>query len=280
MKSLLKNILALFAISLIATSCDYITEPWQTGEPPEPGDTNKVMRNVLIDDFTGHRCTNCPRASEQIKLMETLPQFEGRVIAVAIHTGFFAEPRATPYEADYRTQEGDDLNNFFQIPPTLPTGMVNRIDYPSAHVINYGEWINVANTFLDEEASIDIQPSVNYTEADSTFAVNVDLVHMKDISSLSTKIVVLVTEDKIVSAQKDGGDTDLDYEHNHMLRNATNSVFGEDVDFSGAAVGDTVKYSTTGKLRDVSVPDNCHLVIYVYDATSQEILQVVQANLK
>ncbi|MCT4623956.1 MAG: Omp28-related outer membrane protein [Schleiferiaceae bacterium] len=279
MKSLLKNILALFAISLIATSCDYISEPWQSGEPPEPGDTNKVMRNILIDDFTGHKCNNCPKASDEIKLMESLQQFEGRVVAIGIHAGFFSTPSASPYEADYRTPEGSDLENLFS-PSSFPIGMVNRIDYPTAHLINYPDWINKASAFLTEEASVDIQPSVNYNSSDSTFSVEVDLIHLKDISSISTKIVVLVTEDKIISAQKDGANTDLTYEHNHVLRNSTNTVFGEDVDFSGAAIGDTITYNTNGKLRDVSVPDNCHLVIYVYDATTQEIIQVVKANLK
>ena len=49
-----------------------------------------VARNVLIEDFTGQRCVNCPNATDEI---EHLQQFYGAdtVIAVGIHSGPFAK---------------------------------------------------------------------------------------------------------------------------------------------------------------------------------------------
>lgn len=52
----------------------------------------EVAKRVLIEDFTGQRCINCPKASEVI---ENLQKEYGadNVIAVAIHSG--------PYSKDF-----------------------------------------------------------------------------------------------------------------------------------------------------------------------------------
>ena len=45
-----------------------------------------VQRSVLIEDFTGQRCINCPKASDEIKLLQE--QYgEDNVIAVSVHSG-------------------------------------------------------------------------------------------------------------------------------------------------------------------------------------------------
>ena len=42
-------------------------------------------RNVLIEDFTGQRCTNCPKATDAIHEMQEA--YGSSVIPVAIHCG-------------------------------------------------------------------------------------------------------------------------------------------------------------------------------------------------
>ena len=45
-------------------------------------------RNVLIEDFTGQRCVNCPAATKKIEELHS--QYGDRIIPVAIHSGPFA----------------------------------------------------------------------------------------------------------------------------------------------------------------------------------------------
>ena len=276
MKNLIKYaavVLAIFGFS----SCDYIHDPLQ-GVGGNPVDTSKVFRNILIDDFTGHKCVNCPEAAEMIETMEALPIFKGRIVSVATHTGFFANVFAAPYQADYKTVDGEDLASVFG-PSNFPIGMVNRIDFPNDHLKSYQSWPDVANQFVSQETQIDIVPLVNYNSADNTFVVDVDLEYKADLTGNDYKIVVMITESGIVSAQVSHSGDIPDYEHKHMLRGTTNTVIGESIGASGMALGDTEIYSTTGTLPTGSIAANSHLVVYVYDTATQEIMQVEQIDI-
>lgn len=258
------------------TSCDYISKPIQEGGI-NPGDTTKIYRNILIDDFTGHKCVNCPEAAEMIETMEALPIFENRIVSIAIHTGFFANAFASPFDALYKTQDGEDLAGVFG-PSNFPIGMVNRIDYPNDHLKSFQSWPDVANQFVGQETEIDIQPSANMT-SDSTFNVSVDLEYRADLSNTDLNITVLITESGIISAQTSHNGDIPDYEHKHMLRGATNTIIGESIGGNGKTIGTTENYSTFGTLPSVSVAANSHLVVYVYNTATQEIIQVEQIDL-
>jgi hypothetical protein len=57
----MKNIVILSAASILAVSCDYVSAPTTVGGPgPITGDT--LQRTALIEEFTGHTCSNCAAA--------------------------------------------------------------------------------------------------------------------------------------------------------------------------------------------------------------------------
>ncbi len=276
MKKILKY--SLFILGVVSfVACDYVNDPFQGGGT-NPGDTTKIYRNILIDDFTGHKCVNCPEAAEMIETMEGLAIFKDRIVAVAIHTGFFANAFAAPFDADYKTTDGEDLAGVFG-PSQFPIGMVNRIDFPNDHLKGYQSWPDVANQFVSEETAIDIKPTANFNASDNSFTIDVDLEFREDLSGESLKIVVMITESGIISAQTSHTGDILDYEHKHMLRGTTNSTIGESVGSNGMTTGDTETYSTSGPLPSGSVAANTHFVVYVYNTATQEVLQVEQIDL-
>ena len=121
---------------LAVFSCDYIDDPIQASiGPVDPCELPKMQfkgdssfRKVLIEDFTGHRCNNCPLASDAIKAIEQ--NQAGAIVAVAMHAGpaNFIDPDPPTYPTDFRTPEGDDLEEFFKV-TFLPAGMVSRTDF-------------------------------------------------------------------------------------------------------------------------------------------------------
>jgi hypothetical protein len=87
MKVFFERVSILVVIFFTAISCDYVSEPFQDNGGG-PIDTNDVvMRNILIEDYTGQRCNNCPKATDAIKVIKGLNGYEGRVVSIAIHTG-------------------------------------------------------------------------------------------------------------------------------------------------------------------------------------------------
>ncbi len=51
-------------------------------------------RVVLIEEFTGKGCTNCPKGSRELENL--LTQFPNNLVAISLHAGFFANPQFLP----------------------------------------------------------------------------------------------------------------------------------------------------------------------------------------
>ena len=77
---------------LYFTSCDIVETPYMNNENINTIDTNSnsYVKKVLIEDFTGHKCPNCPQAANEIKAIQDI--YGDQVIAIAIHTSSFERP--------------------------------------------------------------------------------------------------------------------------------------------------------------------------------------------
>ena len=77
-------------------------------------DTSTFVKKVLIEDFTGHTCQNCPEASEEIHTLQQINAYTDRVIAIAVHSGFFSDVNPT-FTTDFTTNEGTVIHDFFGV---------------------------------------------------------------------------------------------------------------------------------------------------------------------
>ncbi len=116
-----KIYLTLVTLGLVLLSaCDEIStdERLTYVEPPEAG------RAVLIEDYTGQNCVNCPRATEEIERL--IEQYgDSVVIAVAIHSGPFSKEKdGTP--TPLRTELGDMYFTRWNL-SSQPVGLVDRL---------------------------------------------------------------------------------------------------------------------------------------------------------
>ena len=76
------HLLYTFLLSaLLFASCDNISEEERlVYEKPEP-----AKRVVLLEDFTGQKCSNCPNANELIETLQN--DFGDNLVVVGIHGG-------------------------------------------------------------------------------------------------------------------------------------------------------------------------------------------------
>ncbi|MCH2215407.1 MAG: hypothetical protein MK086_09580, partial [Flavobacteriales bacterium] len=93
-------------------------------------DTENYSSKVLLEDFTGFRCTNCLPAIATAKSLKD--QNPDRLSIIGVHcTPFFAAPITDdpnePYHKDFRTPEGEFYVEHYGF-QQLPTGIVNRQD--------------------------------------------------------------------------------------------------------------------------------------------------------
>ena len=296
----MKNIITLFSFILIITSCDVVEGPYEidTGGVT-PTDTNTYVKKILIEDFTGHTCQNCPGAARELEAIHDL--YGDQIIGMALHVSkTFARPYhsslAPNYQYDFRTKWGKEWDDLFGISGLgLPGGMVNRIGYPSEHRLGKDEWLARVITELEKEIDFGISITTNMTGTEGVITINTEI--LNNING-DYNLVVCLSESNIINWQKDGPEDVEDYEHNHALRSllsdenlSTSSNYtSTDVIEKTISVNLStleqfnIDYSqNTAEIGNGNAggwdSSNMSVIAYIYDNTTQEILQVEEAHL-
>ncbi|MFT6850093.1 MAG: hypothetical protein ACJATA_000899 [Sphingobacteriales bacterium] len=268
------------------SSCDIIDEPYQTGGTTGGG-TEEVVRNILIEDFTGHTCGNCWEAAD---IADNLVDLYGdRVIVIGTHVGFFAKPKSNPegkYAYDFRTTAGTDIDALYEASAVgLPQGMVSRkVDGAGKIVQPRGAWGSAVADMINDETPplVDIKMTSTYTEASKSAELKVSVNYL-DEGPTSYKLVVNVLESHIISWQKIYTDTldydKADYQHNHVLRKSISATFGDELSATVVAPGATIDKNYTINKDEEWVYENVEIVAYVLDASTEEVVQAAKIKL-
>ena len=287
----MKKYLAILSSILIITSCDIEDGPFITDYDSYVNPEKKV----LIEDFTGHLCPNCPDAAREIDAIHDI--YGDQIIGMAIHVSkSFARPypasQAPSFQYDFRTQWGDNWDDFYGISAMgLPRGMVNRIGFPDNHKLGKDEWASTVALELKKDVDFTIHISSDENSISITSEV-------KNNISSEYNLVVCLTESNIINWQKDGQDNIEDYQHNHVLRtvlideslsSSSNYVAGQQIErvinYDLAALEQyNIDYSTnTAELGNGNAGDwdasNMSIIAYIYNTTTKEIVQVEESHL-
>lgn len=279
MQTIFRTLLSILFIGQFFISCDTIDDPFKGGTI-DTTTTTVQERNVLIEDFTGHRCKNCPKASK--KIQELVDAFGAdRIIGLAIHAGPGTFTGVTAdYPTDFTTVEGKQIQNFFGT-NNLPSGMVNRENWtPTGNL----HWLGSPNNWptLSAEAmdsTLRIALDVDATLSGNTLNINTSAYPQTSILH-DLKIVALIKESNIVSPQLMPDDTrDSDYVHMNVLRGFATDHWGDDFGTSPMITSDTLTASQTYSWNSDWVKANSAVVVYVFNPENYKILQVVEAEI-
>lgn len=282
MKTLKSIIILLALVSLYR--CDYVKKPKEISPTTTNGNNNVITRNILLEDYTGHTCGNCPQAA--VKLNEIHNLYGKKVIAIAVHAGFFAEPTAAgTYSIDYRTPAGDAWDGFFgNSAAGNPNGMINRKDYTtSTHIKNHNAWASEISNLINQAADAKIILTPNYNTATKQLNLEVKTKFLKTLSN-NYKLSVVLSEDSIISPQKDysqNPSTLYNYTHRHVLRGAINGNFGEVLNASAVAANDSItKVFSNYAINSAFNENKLYVIAFIYDAASYEIIQAEEIKIK
>jgi len=278
------SFILLLMLAGFVSSCDKIDPPYTTqGGGGGGGEPEEVIQKVLLEDYTGHKCVNCPAAA---KLAGDLKEAYGdQLIIMAVHAGFFATPAGPPFDLDLRTAIGDQWNAYYNVIGN-PQGLVNRKLYNGAALLppaSWGEKIQEVITNETPQASIEIETS--YNAEFRILDVEVNSKFLSEISETYYLQLVLV-EDSIPGAQSNNnasvGDTPVieDYVHRHVLRQDINGLNGEIVNDGEAIVVNEVytnNYSLT--LNADYKAQHCSVIAFLYRISDNEILQVEEKHI-
>ena len=263
------SIFHLFTFSLFIFSCSHIDEADRLIYVKPAA----AQRCVLLEDFTGQRCVNCPKANDEI---HALQQQYGAdtVIAVAIHSGplgFHTNAKFVGLSTDTGDEYYDHWNLEYQ-----PVGLVNR-GLPT----EYTAWNTHIHEELQKPAPVRINVGVHRNIATPhSQGENDELTVSADVEgvdgTVSGRLQLWVVEDNVTAFQlmPDGTRNDT-YLHQHVFRAALNGPWGEEM---------TVKegeHSVTGSYT-LTVPakwkiDDLAIIAFLYN--DQGVLQVRKIEL-
>jgi hypothetical protein len=306
----------LFLFVIYNSSCDYVEDPiapvygdLDTSLYPGPGfyvipefdeTFPSTVKNILLEDYTGHTCGNCPSAAEIAhELKATYPE---RVFVASVH----ASPNSTfqdvyepgdpyypEYSHDFRTPEGNeyvvDIVGF----PGNPVGMINRMeDNSGSNWIFHPFWGEAIDEIIAENPALDMNLQVKtnyYTETRGLFVH----VQSKTLESLegSYSMVVFLIQDDFVAWQKDyrlptSQQNIEDYHHHDVFLGTINGAYGtllfdgvsnpdesfqndysyqipDDIDILGTSPGD---------------PTGLSIIAFLMNTESFEIIQVTEVG--
>ena len=225
-----------------------------------------VSRTVLIEDFTGQRCVNCPNATEAIE--QLIEQYgDSGVIAVGIHSGPFAR-NVNGTTLPLWTAEGDEYFSYFGV-EQQPSGMVNRLS-----VSNYTDWSALVYNQIQLTAPLSIQLEVELDEEARSLAVTSSM--MATDGNVNGKLQLWLVEDSIVSPQyMPDGKPVRDYVHNHVFRQSINGTWGEEVSIPEGEKRAIQSSATIAEAYDI---DQLSVVAFVYNNTG--VMQATKIKIK
>jgi len=283
-----KYIIPIFLFfAFIMNSCDKVSQPFV--EQVDLCDGNK---KVLIEDYTGHGCVNCPGAAVLAHdLNEELCATEDKLVIIGVHAGYFAQPNFEEdvygplFSADFLTEAGNAWDTYFgNSAMGNPNGLVDRVKGDNGYVLYPDSWGGVAAERLAEAAKVNI--TIN-NDFDTDTKELITMINTEFISSVTGnyKLIVCVTQNNIIAPQKNNDDqigpkpVDSTYVHNHVLRGSLNGAWGENVSASGEVeVGTKYEKSYVHTFPTDWIPEDCQIVAFVYNEESKEVYQVEEVT--
>lgn len=270
----LRNILsALLFVPFVFASCESYDEDERLtligdGETQDsaPITQRQSELTLLLEDFTGWNCPNCPNGTE---ILNTIKATYGeKVVITAVHQGPFAKPKGD-ITLDLRTEYGDELGKVMTSWPSL---WINRDIIPSGR----GEWQTaVADYFASATHCLNISLG-SKTDANGNIIVSTEIEAVENINS-NLLITLYVTENDIEGKQNDNGVIN-DYSFQHVLRE--NPIVDFPLTFSPLSQGDKIQKSYLLTPASGVNINNCQVVVMVSDATSGKVLQANEIELK
>ena len=288
----MKKILSILAVSFLMmgmVACDIIDEkdyiinpgngggdPVQPGDDPEGPGSNEFTTSkcVLLEDYTGVRCNNCPAAGEIA--LNIQKQYGHSVVVLGVHSGFLSMPIGG--YPDFTTTEGAAWYNFFGF-DSNPIGTVNRKLNGGVYAFPSTEWTDAVASTLQEEATVAMASNVEYDDATRNLKVDViskALVELPDTYSLA----VCIMEDSIVGKQLLPSGNDDNFVHRHVFRGSINGTWGEDINSAAIAADEEIKKSYSITLNEAFNADQCYIIAYVANSDTKEVLQVIEKKIK
>ncbi len=229
-------------------------------------EASEAKRAILVEEFTGQKCINCPEAHEEIARI-VKEYGEENVIPVSIHASALALYPSTKM-VGLRTELGEEYYKAFN-GNGVPAAYINRTGSLTSVV---AQWANIIGSEISKTTPVTLSMANSYNA--DTRKLDIDI-KATSSESLNGKLQVWILEDGIVCTQLfKGNKVDKNYVQNHVLRAAVNGSWGTEIALQAGAENNS-KHSIT--LEPNWEAKNISVVAFVYNA--EGVHQVIKKHI-
>ncbi len=293
--------LAVSFIFILFTACKEIGPNINMGNANIPTDTTYVLttaptadpHNVLVEEFTGQSCPNCPAAHELlIGLQNTNP---GRLNVIGFY--IYGNPQTIPpngYKYDFRDSAGTSVGGTIYLGvPVLPCGGVDRMHCPSNDIpsspllFKSPSWTSFINTRMTISDSLNLSLAGSVYDTSTKTATIVAKITYVNQVTIAQNLNIAVVEDSMIDLQDDGVSGIVpNYVFTGVFRSMVTSVpYGDPIAPTLAVkeAGRVCQKVYSWKLKPGLVAKHCRIIAYVTNsggAGSDVVYQSVQIPLQ
>ena len=247
---------------------------------------NNTKKHILLEDYTGHKCTNCPAAAVIAKQLEDDTSLN--VILVSVHAGAGGAFQETDSEfiTDFTTEAGDvyvvDMPGMFANPlGTInrnPTGANNTVWHASS------SWVNTVNTETSASLLANIQVQANHFPSTNGLFIHTET-EFKDNLSGDYHLILYLIRESVIAPQKMGdGSIDHHYHHHSVLSDNINGTWGSLISSGSVNSGSKYYNDFSVELPSPNIDstyeiNNLSLVTYLCERNTFKIIQVTKTEL-
>ena len=240
----------------------------------EGGEVEPTGKTVLIKDFTGARCVNCPEAAEYAHNLQHQLD-EDHIFIMSVHAGYLAQPLGQ--FPDFLTDEGTEWYNNNSSNPLFAVDHVALTEGNTLYVEQIDAPVVAA---LEEEQSFEILVTPRYDETSRQLDVEARAVALAEMEG-QFYITACLVEDHIVGWQTIPGGVDKEYDFRNVFRGTLNGAYGEAFEANHVDANDAFYFNYSSEINPDYNADECYLMVYVYDKSQgDKILQTTVRKIK
>lgn len=204
------------SVAMFLSSCANVDE----GDRYIKVESSDAKRAVLVEEFTGQKCINCPEAHEELTKIQK-EYGEDNVISVCIHASALAIS-PTKAKDGLKTDVGQEYYKHWN-GDGVPCAVIDR----NGGMLSVSAWAGTINNELQKPTTVTLSMSNNYNVANRQLSIDVNALSSK---KLNGKLQVWLIEDGIAAKQYfKGNRVEPNYVHNHVFRAAVNGTWGTDI---------------------------------------------------
>ncbi|MCD6011059.1 MAG: hypothetical protein K0Q79_921 [Flavipsychrobacter sp.] len=245
------------------------------------------VHNVLVEEFTGANCSNCPAAHDYFN--SQVITSGGHVNLIALH--YYGSIQSKPvagFTHDFRDSVATQINStIYNGLLDLPLAGIDRAPVSGVVGLSQPKWAGAMATRLAAPSDMNIEITTGANLVDSLDTIFVKVTYTK-LVTVPQSLSVAIVEDSMTDIQEKGLITVDDYEFDNVFRALVTPVpSGSILNLTSKDAGRVFEKAFVYKPRNITPAINqqhCRVIAFVHSpgppAANYEVFQSMQAPLR